>query len=618
MDPPQPVLTKDLFVQSACNDIIANCDEPHCSAYCTCFGAHLQAPELDDNTRALYTLLRDITSLYFTLDRRTPFGPKWHSPQGRSAHIDDFDDSHLAFLSDIVDEVPAPDLQARIADILWCRQRDHRMAQRAVTAYLQSITQLQELESWVKMVWRMERAFQIAYMLGQRSDSYTNVVDTITDMVAAYDTDTTNNLFVPLKLLTLLCAYGEGDVAQNIARTERLATQATTDQEWHWAREYWQLNAAWHRRADEVDANAVRAAQLAEAETYESQADAALAYTPPSHLHAVKAIQGGIEAFRRIGQSRDRIDELHARLLDYQQRSVAELTPLPPARIDLTDYASAAEAHVQDKSFVDAVMALATITPLPRVTHLREQAQRMHERYIAKHLFPMVFVNAMGQVIAHQPENAEEALCADMFQHAAVAHTLLIHAVIEPARKQIDLEHPVRMQDFLPMLIHDPRVPPGREIIIAHGLHAGLVADSLTAVHLLIPQLEASLRYVLAQRGILTSKIKDEGIQEAYNMNRLLTNPICSEPLTTIFGEDLIFDMRGLLVERFGANLRNDMAHGLIDYDYFDTPQARYLWWLSLCFYTLPLRTVSPTTPDDPDEPTTDHPDGGNEEGTDP
>ena len=31
-----------------------------------------------------------------------------------------------------------------------------------------------------------------------------------------------------------------------------------------------------------------------------------------------------------------------------------------------------------------------------------------------------------------------------------------------------------------------------------------------------------------------------------------------------LLGEDLVFDLQGLLVERFGVNLRNRMAHGLM------------------------------------------------------
>jgi hypothetical protein len=49
-----------------------------------------------------------------------------------------------------------------------------------------------------------------------------------------------------------------------------------------------------------------------------------------------------------------------------------------------------------------------------------------------------------------------------------------------------------------------------------------------------------------------------------------------------LLGEDLVFDLQGLLVERFGVNLRNRMAHGLMGHDEFAFPTVLYLWWLVL------------------------------------
>ena len=69
----------------------------------------------------------------------------------------------------------------------------------------------------------------------------------------------------------------------------------------------------------------------------------------------------------------------------------------------------------------------------------------------------------------------------------------------------------------------------------------------------------------------------------------MLTDSQFADNLKMIFGEDFVFDIRGLLVERFGSNLRNNMAHGLIDHDDFYSSSGCYLWWLALRFYVLPF-----------------------------
>ncbi len=100
----------------------------------------------------------------------------------------------------------------------------------------------------------------------------------------------------------------------------------------------------------------------------------------------------------------------------------------------------------------------------------------------------------------------------------------------------------------------------------------------MTATHLLIPQLENSVRYVLAGNGVIVSRLDDPGVQEEKGLGELLYEPKLEE----LFGEDLLFDLQGLLLERFGANLRNKLAHGLMDSDEFSSAPMLYVWWLTL------------------------------------
>ncbi len=47
--------------------------------------------------------------------------------------------------------------------------------------------------------------------------------------------------------------------------------------------------------------------------------------------------------------------------------------------------------------------------------------------------------------------------------------------------------------------------------------------------------------------------------------------------LEEIFGPDIAFDLRGILIERFGDNMRNEFAHGLMPEGAFYQPTADYL-----------------------------------------
>ncbi|MGB9666498.1 MAG: DUF4209 domain-containing protein, partial [Candidatus Cryosericum sp.] len=130
----------------------------------------------------------------------------------------------------------------------------------------------------------------------------------------------------------------------------------------------------------------------------------------------------------------------------------------------------------------------------------------------------------------------------------------------------------------------NPFVPAGREEIFARGMDAGMNGDFLVAVSLLTPQVENAVRIVLKKAGVVTSKIDMRNVEQERVLGALLD----MDEAERVFGRDLMFDLRGLLVEKFGSNMRNELAHGLLDLDDFKGPDAEYLWWCALRLMFLP------------------------------
>jgi hypothetical protein len=148
-----------------------------------------------------------------------------------------------------------------------------------------------------------------------------------------------------------------------------------------------------------------------------------------------------------------------------------------------------------------------------------------------------------------------------------------------------NLEHGARINDILSIVSHSPFVPPEREYLFAKGLYAGLTGDFFTSTHILIPQIENSIRYLLWRGGKITSGLDNRGIQNEHDLNSTLRRP----DVDSIFDEDTLFDLKCLLVEHAGSNLRNRMAHGLISDGEFMSPLMSYVWWLTLRLCCLPI-----------------------------
>lgn len=579
--------TRDDFLQSGWETIIARSNDKECNYYLSHLGQKArEAKDANDlKTEELFRLLGDICSFHLKLDSpEHPFGPMMTSPQGRTAIPEDLDKDQIEFLNGIVRDVTDADLRARIADVLWFLRRDYKIGELAVSAYLESSASLEDPESWVATYDRIARALQLAKLMGRNAQSYPVVIRHIEDVVHRCNGE--DPLFLSARMMELLQDCRTGDSAKYAALSEKLALKGEAERDWDRARTYWEIKSEWHRTAkEEVEQ---RAAKVRAAETYVEQSESHLSANPPSYSLASTFLQMAIEAYRRVGDSETRIQQLHSKLLEHQKKSVSELRHFS-YDIDITDTVNKAIESVKDKSILDAMLALATIVKPLSIDYVRSQAEENRKKYVLQSLFTKIYVNAFGRVIARHPIDDEEALRADMCSLATQFQSIHVQAIIEPARRQVVSDHNVRVNDFAGILSNHRLIPVGREMIIARGLHAGLHGDFVVATHLLVPQLEESVRYLLAQAGVIASSLDNSGVQEEIDLNRTLCSSRFAQPLTQILDADIVFEMRTLLVERFGANLRNDMAHGLVDHDSFYSPSACYLWWLALHLYLFPI-----------------------------
>ena len=587
------ILTKEDFAQSDWQNVIADSQERECQIYSTKFFSKAsEADKLGDTkAREVFRLLGAITFSSLRSDSRDePFA---------SRIVNDFSDAHLDLLKELVPEISDPEMQARVADILWVRKRDFRMAQIAVKAYLESARNLENPQEWSSGFDRIERAINLAALLGKKAQLFNSVIVHIESLLDKYDGE--DPLFLSVKLMELLQKYRQGDPVKYAALSEQVAIRAESEHSWQRARDYWQIKAQWHLLQNDLDSQ--RAALLLVAETYVKESEDALNQTPPSYQDAYTHIEKAIEALRRIGGTKERVEQLHKFLIEYQQKAVTEMKPAVfTSEVNLSECVERAREKVKDKTLDDALLTLAAMGASLKVDRLRKQVKESASQFRISELFPEVLVNEMGKTIARKPsmlsnnpDEIEEAIRAEMFKWAKVNQQLYAQGVVEPARYQINLEHNVRLDDWFRIVSDNPLVPPNREYTYARGLDAGLKGDFLVAAHLLIPQLENSVRYLLNQRGVITSTFDDKGIQNERDLNTLLY----SDEIKEIFSEDILFDLQGLLINRFGSNLRNRMAHGLINDDEFSLLEVSYLWWFTLHLCCLPILAQMQRNADD-------------------
>jgi hypothetical protein len=546
----------------------------------------------DEKTLGVYRLLIDITSLHLRPDNyKEPFGAMVVMSGKRSAILEDFSDSQIAVLKELVLEIEDSEFRARVSDAVWLRTRDYKMAAIAIDSYLESATALEDPNHWTRCVDRIQRAFRLAASLGDATGKLAHVVHHIEMVLEKYQGE--DPLYLSEKLMALLCERKLGDPAKYGRLAEKMAKKAEENHDWPRAQTYWQRKAEWERIAKDEDNRKLSLAQAAE--TYVKIADAMVKGDKPSYMAASSQMSRAIEAYRRIGGMGERIKELHSILLDYEQKSLQEFGVISSPAVDLTEAIEGARASVRGKELIEALFILSQGLRIEAVEALRKRVQEHVKQFPFTYLTSGIIVNEKGKVIGKRPallareEGAEdEALRPHLFHEVKIGYSIDVQAVIDPMRRLIDLEHYATVDDFAPVVLNNPLIPQHREWFYAKGLLTGLQGDFLTAIHLLVPQFENSLRYLLEQRGVPTSGMDHEGIQEEYDLNKLLY----LDQTKAIFGEDLIFHLQGLLVEREGSNIRNRLAHGLMYPGDFYSPECVYLWAviLRLCCWPLMVK----------------------------
>jgi hypothetical protein len=543
-----------------------------------------QAAKAGDGDLAwVLSLLSDVASYGLKADDwRQPYGPRMAFEGKRTASIEDLQDDQLAFLAEIYADIPVAELRARVADVLFVRKRHHAFARVAVDAYLASATQLLSQDRWVPALHLLERALAISIKLKDE----TRVIARITQEIETRCPDAS---FFSAKLMQVLYDQRVGEPEKIAKLAERAAQKADADKDYHREHEYLSLAARSRRRANQPDDE--RRLILASAESYVKLADAADTRSLEGAF-----LEQAIKHLRTTSGTQARVEELHRRLLVAEKQSLAEMKG-HERPLELNDSIERARAHVAGQPLPAAIFRLALMWRPRPVGEIQNAVLETARQAVFYSSIPRVMMNRQGKVVAKRgsilsgtEEEKEKTLRQMMFERASQQRHVVAVSTLDPARSQVIEEHYVGYRDLMPITMRSPFVPPGREEVFAVGLADGFNGNYASSLHLLIPQFENSVRMILAQAGAATSKIDEDGVQDEKSLNELLFK---NEHTLAAFGEDLLFDMQGLLVDRWGGNLRNQFAHGLLEVDEMTGPGAIYFWWLTLHLAIRPLLPIS-------------------------
>lgn len=516
--------------------------------------------ELSEEEKSIFDLLKNIVSLGTKIhDDGIEFHPMFVMADGsRTFSIEDIsEDDYLILHSLELDKMPLI-LRALIADILWTNKKEFSAAKIAADAYWKLFMLWYTDEDNVGTIDMIRRAVCISVQTKQTTlyneiqEWFNEFIDTKAASAEGFFSLRIMELFFKQKnfdvsiILKVLDDLIDGS-SDNIAKVEQAYKLKT------------ECLFKLKRKEDAIKNNNLLA------DYYLEFAEKIFKKDIQGALRAVNFYQKGIMLYRNNGES-DKADAAHKRLVEIQKEIPKIMVPFS-VELDIKGVIDNLKANMEGLSFEECVIRLTQMFVFEKQEDIKKRVIEEFKDNPISHLFGKSLINAQGQTVLalhpldiHDPEKDPKLMELHMYQNALekqkVAGDIWVKNALIIIRDKFVIDK--SMMEFL--VKDNPIIPDGRERIFQSGLYMFLNGDYYEALHILAPQVENLFRNIAREVGGLTVTLEKDGS----SMEKVLSSILSLPELVDCYDNDILFTFRGLLNEQAGANIRNEIAHGII------------------------------------------------------
>ena len=515
---------------------------------------------LSEKEKSIFDLLKNIVSLGTKIhDDRIEFHPMFVMADGsRTFSIEDISEEDYLILHNLeLDKIPLT-LRALIADILWTNKKEFNAAKIAADAYWKLFILWYSDEDNIDTIDMIRRAVCISVQTKQTT-LYNEIQEWFNDFI---DTKAVNaEGFFSLRVMELFFKQKNFDVSvilkvlddlidgsrDNLAKVEQAYELKT------------ECLFKLKRKEDAIKNNNLLA------DYYLEFAEKIFQKDIQGALRAVNFYQKGIMLYRNNGET-NKAEVAQKRLVEIQKEIPKIMVPCS-VELDIKGVIDNLKVNMEGLSFEESVIRLTQMLVFEKQEDIKKCVIEELKNNPISHLFGKSLINAQGQTVLalhpldiHNPEKDLKLLELHMYQNALekqkVAGDIWVKNALIIIRDKFVIDK--SMVEFL--VKDNPIIPNGRERIFQSGLYMFLNGDYYEALHILTPQVENLFRNIAREVGGLTVTLEKDGS----SMEKVLSSILSLPELVDCYDNDILFTFRGLLNEQAGANIRNEIAHGII------------------------------------------------------
>lgn len=573
----------------------------------TRFSAAARSTEDLDAKSVLELLSLATSAMLDPSDWNEPYKPVAEFQGRRSPIPSDLAPDQLARLAQIanaMDEADLPGLRGRVNDICWT------YAGRNVDALIKAIDAYRsvplEPDAWFedgRSEWK--RGLELVIRRGasgtderhEMANALRQRFDTVTQREGFFGVDISSTIR-EYKLVDRADADEMAEACEIRAKEAAALGNPRLERKWQEEATAWFVLAG--RTVDAYAAQAGIARSLAtEAQAMRSAETDERMRTAHLVEQALKTLSALPKTYREEQGLEALISDLRSLLQDDRKHLLQSMITVESDPIDISKIVQAARDSVAGLGPAEALVALGSVHGTMSYDAAIQQAESAMAAHPILGLVGHETFTSTGQKVASRPGNGNQsgsgttvplvdpAVWSFAVRNQAGIFNLVVSARILPALEVITNQHRYSI-DLLYDLCHENGlIPQGRELTWAQGLMHGLNKDFASAGCVLVPQLEHFVRTQLKMKGVHTLFTDENGLETEKGLTPLLQDPKTAD----IFGIDLAFELKVLLTEHEGPNLRNTIAHGLASDRALLGEDCIYAWWIALQFATLPFRS---------------------------
>lgn len=541
--------------------------------------------EEDKKQAKIFWLLADACSLCLTCKYvDTPFAPMVVLLSKRSADIEDFTEKDIRFFSEIVETIDDLYLQSRLSDIIWSTDyiKHNKFAHLAVMSYIKIPI---EKNNWNLNGERfIKRAIQISRSLKGKGKNYLDEIENKI-ILAFNDSKSSDNIF-PLQLSNLMLElkFDSKKSFRIASKLEEIALSNNSFNNLYISIEYFEAASNWFLRSNnENQAYKLLQKQASIIENQSQNSNLGAFFNYQKALSILRKIPRKVRKSLNINQS---IQRLEMKIEDSETQALDEMQTFTTPEVDVSEFVLQSKAIVSGKNKEDVLKIFSKIFPIMNIDEMGQLAINNIKKYPFTSLCLGTYFNSEGRMVSKsegidlkKPIEVSHPKVQDsiMTNHQILVQSIVI-SCLTPALQVIHIEHKFSENDFYILVKNSSLVPIDRQALFAQGLYAGYEYDYVSSLNILVPQLENLVRFHLKNKGEKTFIRDDEGIAIEMGLSSLVE----LDGMKDFFGKNLTFEIKALFCDPRGPNLRNLIAHGLLNYQSFYSIYSMYAWWFIL------------------------------------